>query len=334
MSYPPYPWQREIWTRLTTTQRDGRLGHALLMSGRPGVGKSEFARAFAAFLLCEAPQGDAPCEACRGCLLRGAGNHPDYALVVPEEDAKAISIDQIRGLIEFFTLKSHYGGPKIAVIEPADGMARAAANALLKLLEEPPPGAVLCLVASRAEALLPTLRSRCQRLALDKYPATLAAAWLEGALPANLQGESGRLLAQCGGGPLAALALVTRGGQGEQDEVAALMAKVAAGERHALHAAGDSAHISAGELLDAMVRAAQDQVWRQYDCAPAAAPDRVLNGSGNALNLRRVFEFMDTAFEFKGLLAGGSNVREADVRASVWLSWMQAARTRPQSGKG
>lgn len=334
MNHPPYPWQREIWTRLCGTHREGRLGHALLLSGRPGVGKREFARAFAGFLLCESPQPLAPCGSCRGCMLQGAGNHPDFAGVAPAEDAKAIVIDQIRELIEFFTLKSHYGGPKVAIIEPADGMARAAANALLKLLEEPPPGAVLCLVAARADALLPTLRSRCQRIALDKYPATLALAWLEGALPEPLRGEAATLLEHAGGGPLAALALVTRGGQGEQAEIATLMARVAAGERHALHAADDSAHIATGDLLDAMVRTAQKQIWFQYDCPPPGAQERRLHAIGDPLHLRRVFEFMDTAFEFKGLLAGGTNVREPDVRIGLWLSWMQAARRRRPSGSG
>ena len=157
----PYPWLEPAWQRLRSAWQQQRLGHALLLSGRAGFGKRAFAQAFTALLLCETDGQQArACGACRGCTLLAAGNHPDFLHIAPLEAGKALLVDQIRELGDYFALRPHYRATKIAVIEAADTMNRSAANALLKLLEEPPAGAVIMLVADRPSSLLPTVRSR------------------------------------------------------------------------------------------------------------------------------------------------------------------------------
>ena len=153
MSVPPYPWLAEAWQRLTSRLAADRLGHAYLISGPPGLGKHALAEDFSRSALCEgarATQG-AACGRCRSCLLLASGHHPDRVMVGLLEDKKVIGIDQVRDLGGFYALKSHYGRRKVAILGPAETMATNAANALLKLLEEPPPGALMLLIAHRRD---------------------------------------------------------------------------------------------------------------------------------------------------------------------------------------
>ncbi len=138
--------------------------HAYLFTGPPHVGKRTLATAFAAALLCERPEpGLSACGRCAQCLLRLAGNHPDL-LELPREGK--LSIDQIRGLKRVLSLGRHSAEVRVGVIPEAERLAGPAQNALLKVLEEPPPQTVLLLSATTPEALLPTTVSRCQQVRL------------------------------------------------------------------------------------------------------------------------------------------------------------------------
>ncbi len=166
----PLPWQHAQWQRLSQQIEVGRLPHALLLAGPLAVGKRTFARAFAALLLCHSPQYGAACGTCKSCQLLAAQAHPDSYWLAPEETgntlkgARAIKIDQVRDLAERMTQTAQQGGRKVAVIAPAEAMNRNAANALLKTLEEPAGTALLILISDTPGRLLPTIRSRCQRL--------------------------------------------------------------------------------------------------------------------------------------------------------------------------
>lgn len=204
------PWQHARWQEMVAWRASGRLPHALLLCGMRGVGKQHFAAGFAQALLCEQPVTDGrACQACRSCLLFRAGTHPDYQRITPLEEGKSILIDQIRELNASLTLKSHAGGYKIAVLRPADHMNSAAANALLKTLEEPPPHTLLMLITSRPAALPATVRSRCQRMNFTLPPTDAALPWLRERLePAH---DAAQLLAVAGGAPLKAVALAHNG---------------------------------------------------------------------------------------------------------------------------
>ncbi|MBU0498583.1 MAG: DNA polymerase III subunit delta' [Gammaproteobacteria bacterium] len=208
----PLPWQRPQWQRMQTLQGQGRIPHALLIQGPEGVGKRVFADAFAQGLLCINPRGEgASCGECRTCRLLRAGTHPDLTWVEPEAEGKAIRIDQIREFTQREALTSQFGGHKIWIITPADAMNGAAANALLKTLEEPAPATLILLLTSRSGALPATIRSRCQSLS---FPTPAAAQALEWLTPQGDQ-DWATLLAVAAGSPFRAIALAT----GERQEL-------------------------------------------------------------------------------------------------------------------
>ena len=214
-------WLEEVWRRLVALGE--RMPHALLFVGPAGTGKRDLANALAARLLCACPVDDGhACGQCDACVLRLSGNHPDLHFLVPaaqlalpdgapaEEGGKAkssqIVIDQVRDLQSALGTTAHQGGGRVVIVEPADAMNTFTANALLKLLEEPPSGCTFLLCCSAPRMLLPTIRSRCQAWAIPPPDETALHAWA--------QGKPRELLAlACAGGgmPLAAERLAARG---------------------------------------------------------------------------------------------------------------------------
>ena len=165
---------------LRNALRRDRVAHAYLFSGPDAIGKSTAAFLFAQILNCERDGDETPCGTCRSCKLIERSSHPDVRLVTVGADARGrrrteISIDQIRQnprkprespppLIQDASLKAAMGPYKVYLIDPADRMRAEASNALLKLLEEPPPHVVIILVTSEPSGLLPTVVSRCQQV--------------------------------------------------------------------------------------------------------------------------------------------------------------------------
>ena len=145
--------------QLMRSVQAGRIVHALLFVGPHGSGKRTMARLFAQSLLC---RGNAPrpCGACPACKRFIEGTHPDVRILQPEK--RTIGVEEIRGLIDYLSLKPYEGGRHIAIIEQADRMTPPAQNALLKTLENPADEVMFFLVADSAGGLLPTILSRCQ----------------------------------------------------------------------------------------------------------------------------------------------------------------------------
>jgi DNA polymerase-3 subunit delta' len=209
-----YPWHSQAFSALLA--RSDRLPHALLLRGREGIGKLAFAEALARALLCEKRRpADGACGHCTACTWMEQGSHPDFRRLEPESasdtgepdqegDRKAssqISIDQVRSLTDFINVTSHRGGAKVVLIHPAETLNVNAANALLKNLEEPPPGTYFVLVAHRWHQLLPTVRSRCEQVVLAPPSRDAARRWLE---QQKLR-DADLALAHAGGAPLLAL---------------------------------------------------------------------------------------------------------------------------------
>ena len=223
----PLPWLAAPLADVLQSPR----GHALLVHGAPGVGAMDFALTLAQAWLCEAEasmRSSGPCGRCGSCRLVQSHLHPDLQVVMPEtlrrahhwpladdkpegEDkrkpSRQIRIDDVRGLIDWSTRTSARGRGKVGVLHPAEALNLSSASALLKTLEEPPPGTRLLLTCADPMALLPTVRSRCQSLRLPPPAADAGAAWLA----AHGVAQPGLLLAACSGRPLDALALAQAG---------------------------------------------------------------------------------------------------------------------------
>jgi DNA polymerase-3 subunit delta' len=212
---PVATWQAAPWARIAALRASERLPHALLLDGPPGWGKRFFARQVARQLL-ELPP--APVEAfawgdeeADGALL----SHPDARIVrrtAAREGARVrqqITVDQIRELGEFLVRTAGQGGARVVILELAEELNVNAANALLKRLEEPGPGTLLLLVTHEIGKVLPTIRSRCQRLSLPPGSRAAATHWLQGRLPPGVDVD--RLLTLAGDAPLLALAQLEQG---------------------------------------------------------------------------------------------------------------------------
>ncbi len=174
-------WQKDAWASFAARRLGGQMPHALMLTASPGLGLHEFAEQARASLLCINPIASAhACETCRSCVARHAGSHPDDCVIRPEESKVSIGIDLIRWAAERLAKTPQAGGFQVALIEPAHAMTVAAANALLKTLEEPARDTVLILVSEQPGKLLPTVLSRCQRLHLPRPSKAQAMAWLAG----------------------------------------------------------------------------------------------------------------------------------------------------------
>ncbi|WP_258361026.1 DNA polymerase III subunit delta' [Moorella sulfitireducens (nom. illeg.)] len=152
--------------QLQQALQNGKLAHAYLLAGGSEAARLELAGYLAAALNCREPREGEPCGSCRSCRQMAGGNHPDFYLIQPQ--GSTLKIDQIRELEKLLTFRAFQGGARVAVLAGADAMTDAAANCLLKTLEEPPQGAYLILLAARPDMLLPTIRSRCQELHLAR----------------------------------------------------------------------------------------------------------------------------------------------------------------------
>jgi DNA polymerase-3 subunit delta' len=168
--------QERVLGRLRAAWKADRLAHAYLFLGPAGVGKESVTRALAAALNCTQPlpEWDA-CGDCPSCRRMAAGTHADFLVIAPTSEGRRpqIKIEQIREFRRLTSYPPMEGGWRVALIKPAEDMHPAAANALLKTLEEPPARHLLVLAAASETDLFPTIVSRCQKLAFTPLPSAV-----------------------------------------------------------------------------------------------------------------------------------------------------------------
>lgn len=189
-----FPWQQAVWHQCKGMR--SRLPHAVLLHGCTGIGKFQFARALSQSLLCATPTADGhACGACQSCHWFQENAHPDFRLLTPEIEGEFdsdtettkkkakkktnIAISQVRDLNDFMHLTGHQAhGYRVILVHPAETLNLSSANALLKMLEEPTENVIFILVAHQIHQLLPTILSRCQKIAMPMPDTAKAVDWL------------------------------------------------------------------------------------------------------------------------------------------------------------
>jgi DNA polymerase-3 subunit delta' len=196
-----YPWQQALWQHLLDYIQQQRIPQALLVTGAAGLGLRQLIDVYTGSLLCHRPVSGQACGCCPSCKLLAAESHPDYMVIEPDEPGKAIGIDKIRQLIVKLALKPQFEAYRVVIIQPAERLNTASANAFLKCLEEPTERTCLILLTEQPSRLPATIRSRCQKISCALPDSRLATAWLK---QQGVEQDADLLLALAQGAPLQA----------------------------------------------------------------------------------------------------------------------------------
>lgn len=308
------PWHKVRWQQFEQSIERGRLAHAFLLEGPPGLGKGLFARRMAARMF--------------GLDMAAGGGdesigHPDLICVTVPEDKKQIGVDQIRELCAALSMTSHGGGYKVAIIDPADRMNVNAANSLLKTLEEPTADTLLILVRSRMDTLPATIASRCQRIRFPVPPRKASEAWLETIEPGR---DWSLLLNAAGGAPLAAVRAAEAGEEELERRFAADLRAIASGARDPVGAASEW-HRSGVETCLRWLNAAVCDLIRAR-LAPDSSDTNYLQNIDETIPLERLFHYLDEVQTALARRDGALNAQMTVESLLVpWASRLEAVRT-------
>lgn len=316
-----YPWHTTAWSTLAGDF--ARLPHALLFAGPAGLGKHDFALRLAAALLCVQPKVEGACGQCHSCQLLAAGTHPDLKLVMPEENRRGIVIDQIRGLGAYLALRPHTAARKVAILSPADGMNLNAANSLLKILEEPPLGSILLLVASQPARLPATIRSRCQRVMFQVPERALVLDWLKGK-------EGGKaalpLLDEAGDAPLRALALGREGFLAKRETLLGDLDRLLAGSEDPVACAQRWKGLGASACINWLASFVASLI--RGLTVPGEPASALLKNTKNVLTLKKLFIYLDVVSSARnGIFSGGLD--ELLLLEDILIRWCRMADRSP-----
>lgn len=321
------PWQDAQWQRMAAMQAGGRLPHALLLRGPEGVGKLRFARRLVSALLCERHEFQkGACGECRGCHLVSADSHPDLHVLAPGDGKQQIGIDQVRSLIQRIGLTPQYGGRKTVIVWPAERMTRAAANTLLKTLEEPPGDALFVLVAHRAGTLPATIRSRCQMVDFPVPDAHAAKSWLSRELNSEEAAETALRLAH--GAPLNARLQASGGGMKAREAILDDLERLLRGDSDAISTADRWRELGLVEALYWLLSVVCDLVWlkngRSAHSLTHSDRGPALQGLARGLDLMGLFRLFDLMVEARRAALGQLNFNEQLTLESIAIQWQRS----------
>jgi DNA polymerase-3 subunit delta' len=323
------PWLAPQIERLRRARLADRFPASLLIHDSRGAG-GEWLTAFAARMrLCRA--AEAPCGECRDCRLFLAGQHPDYYALTPLEDSKLIRVDQVRELSEQLALTAHAGGATVASIVPAEAMNANAANALLKTLEEPRPGANLILLTAAPSRLPATVLSRCQRLVVQAPARAEAVRWLE---QQRGTGPWGVVLDVLKDAPLEALKVDPAEVAGVAAETRAALESLPGGT---LDIPATAERWARAEVYGLRLACIENWLTGRIDEAAGGRrePTEMRNGthlpeSGSDMNTARLLRLLDGVYELRRLRLTSIN----RALALEQLLWTLPAALRAGAGRG
>ncbi len=294
---PPHPRETLQWfghaeaeRALLDAYRGARMPHAWLIGGAAGIGKATLAYRMARFLLAypdpAAPQVKAAATLAlpddhRAARLIAAQGHPDLLALErrPGESGAlrtVIAVEDVRRLVPFLGSTAGEAGWRAVIVDSADELNAAGANALLKLLEEPPPRCIFLIVSHAPGRLLPTIRSRCRRLLLRPLaPADIARA-VAAALGRDPNDAAVQKSAAAADGSVAqAIALLGGPMLALRERVTELLGLLPAIDPRALHALGESLERADRLVLTAFVDVARDWLSARLAAAPAQGAERL-----------------------------------------------------------
>ncbi len=330
-----YPWQQTQWQQISRLISSERLPHALFLQGNQGLGKVEFSLALANALLCQQPLADLhACGHCPSCKLLAVGTHPDlhYLKPVAKKDSKSkkpalsIRIDDIRDLCEILNQTSQFSGYRIAIIEQADQMTLAAANSLLKTLEEPGREVLIILLSARAHRLPVTIRSRCQSVRFSVPDEDLSCRWLAEYIAASETDSSlnekqlRQLIKQAFGSPLSAFKLIS---QRDQQQVLAEALTAAVSGKNSLDYAATLAKFNKLNMLEQVLCWVSD-LNKLMSCGNESAIinelyRNKLQGMAEKASQKRLFQFYDQLN--LNILHSSITLNEQLMWENLLLSW-------------
>ena len=298
-----------------------RLHHAWLLAGPRGVGKASFAAAAARRVLADAagppidlPGIDYPADHPMVKLV-DAGSHPDMRWLerLPKEKgeglARDITVDQVRKLGQFLSLKPAMSDWRAVVIDSMDDLAGPGANALLKILEEPPPNSLFFLVAHAHGRLLPTIRSRCRRLDFKPLADDAMTSILEREAPDLKEGERARVVALSAGSAGRAIALAELGLAKLEDEALAILRHGDPTNQRRSGLAMELGKKGSAERYAAFLELAPGLIVGEAKRSSGAQLERALDAYAKARELaaiapRVALDPAATIFQLGGILAG------------------------------
>ena len=321
-----YPWQGPLWQQLLEYMTLQRVPQALLICGSAGIGKRQLAEVYARSLLCHGPFADhSACGVCQGCKLWAAQTHPDYLLIEPEEPGKGIGIDKIRQLIVKLALKPQFSAYRVVIIEPADLMNTAAANAFLKSLEEPTERTCLLLLTDNPARLPATIRSRCQLLHCPTPDRMIAMQWLQ---QQAIQQNPELLLNLAQGAPLLAKKYAEQNLLSIRQELFQNWLLVAEGKANLIALAEQwlkQQNFELSVLLKWMISWVSDitKVAYQADLHALQNPDlkNALQGLAVRLELKQIYAFYDALLEAHSQLS--SQINKQLMLEQLLIRWSQ-----------
>ncbi len=301
------PWLQGAVDQFHQRMVNQRLPHAILLQGRAGDGAEILAQSLAKAALCNNPELGYPCNQCKSCLLHSAETHPDYMKLEPGGASVTIRVDDIRSLVDRFTTTAQISSRKVAVLLHAETMNTAAANALLKTLEEPPGDSLLILVTEGTKPLLPTVRSRCQPISMQSPDKAQITHWLEQRELAK--GASEALMQALDYQPLKIAQWVEEGLNKNWEHFQAILTGVAGSQLTPVMAATECKDIGVSDQLDWVDQKISAWVKQQAS-------------SGHALD-RRWVRYLDQLIALRRELIHSANVNAQLFSESLFMLWQQ-----------